>query len=176
MYIAVGVVLAALLFCVAAAKLYLVHSGTEEIVVKLTERTPFAVAARDERSVTLVTKMEFANVGKQVGTIMDAFVRPLLPYEQYDGLEVRGRAEREGAKALAKLGAKEVYAACSHEILTDPAIERINASVLKQLIVTDTIPLGAKKSDKIVVLTIADAIGDVLISIQEHRSVSHLFR
>ncbi|WP_314619961.1 hypothetical protein [uncultured Selenomonas sp.] len=97
MYIAVGVVLAALFFCVAAAKLYLVHSGTEEIVVKLTERTPFAVAARDERSVTLVTKMEFANVGKQVGTIMDAFVRPLLPYEQYDGLEVRGRAEREGA-------------------------------------------------------------------------------
>ena len=55
-------------------------------------------------------------------------------------------------------------------------IERINASVLKQLIVTDTIPLGDKKSDKIVVLTIADAIGDVLISIQDHRSVSHLFR
>ena len=82
----------------------------------------------------------------------------------------------EGAKALAKLGAKEVYAACSHAILTDPAIERINASVLKQLIVTDTIPLGDKKSDKIVVLSMADAIGDVLISIQEHRSVSHLFR
>ena len=82
----------------------------------------------------------------------------------------------EGAKALANLGAKEVYAACSHAILTDPAIERINASVLKQLIVTDTIPLGDKKSDKIVVLTIADAIGDVLISIQDHRSVSHLFR
>ena len=82
----------------------------------------------------------------------------------------------EGAKALANLGAKEVYAACSHAILTDPAIERINASVLKQLIVTDTIPLGDKKSDKIVVLSMADAIGDVLISIQEHRSVSHLFR
>lgn len=97
MYIAVGVVLAALLFCVAAVKLYLIRSGTEEIVVKLTERTPFAVAAQDERSVTLVTKMEFANVGKQVGTIMDAFVRPLMPYEQYDGIEVRGKAEREGA-------------------------------------------------------------------------------
>ena len=82
----------------------------------------------------------------------------------------------EGAKALENLGAKEVYAACSHAILTDPAIERINASALKQLIVTDTIPLGDKTSDKIVVLTLADAIGDVLISIQEHRSVSHLFR
>ena len=82
----------------------------------------------------------------------------------------------EGAKALERLGAKEVYAACSHAILTDPAIERINASALKQLIVTDTVPLGDKKSDKIVVLTLADAIGDVLVSIQEHRSVSHLFR
>ena len=82
----------------------------------------------------------------------------------------------EGAKAIERLGAKEIYAVCSHAILTDPAIERINASALKQLIVTDTIPLGNKKSDKIVVLTLADAIGDVLVSIQEHRSVSHLFR
>ena len=82
----------------------------------------------------------------------------------------------EGAKAIERLGAKEIYAVCSHAILTDPAIERINASALKQLIVTDTIPLGDKKSDKIVVLTLADAIGDVLVSIQEHRSVSHLLR
>ena len=97
MYIAVGVVLAAIFLCIIAVKLFFVKEGTEEVVVKLTERTPLEVTAQDEKSVTLVTKMEFANVGKQVGTIMDAFVRPLLPYEQYDGLEVRGRAEREGA-------------------------------------------------------------------------------
>lgn len=97
MYIAVGVVLAVIVLCVLAVKLYFVRVGMEEIVVKLTERTPFEMAAQDEKSVTLVTKMEFTNVGKQVGTIMDAFVRPLVPYEQYDGLAVRGRAEREGA-------------------------------------------------------------------------------
>ena len=97
MYIAVGVVLAAIFLCIIAVKLFFVKEGTEEVVVKLTERTPLEVTAQDEKSVTLVTKLEFANVGKQVGTIMDAFVRPLLPYEQYDGLEVRGRAEREGA-------------------------------------------------------------------------------
>ena len=97
MYIAVGVVLAAIFFCIIAVKLFFVKKGTEEIVVKLTERTPLEVTAQDEKSVTIVTKLEFANVGKQVGTIMDALVRPLVPYEQYDGLEVRGRAEREGA-------------------------------------------------------------------------------
>lgn len=97
MYIAVGVVLAAIFLCIIAVKLFFVKEGTEEVVVKLTERTPLEVTAQDEKSVTLVTKLEFANVGKQVGTIMDALVRPLVPYEQYDGLEVRGRAEREGA-------------------------------------------------------------------------------
>lgn len=97
MYIAVGVVLAAIFLCIIAVKLFFVKEGTEEVVVKLTERTPLEVTAQDEKSVTLVTRLEFANVGKQVGTIMDALVRPLVPYEQYDGLEVRGRAEREGA-------------------------------------------------------------------------------
>jgi len=97
LYIAVGVVLAAIFLCIIAVKLFFVKEGTEEVVVKLTERTPLEVTAQDEKSVTLVTKLEFANVGKQVGTIMDALVRPLVPYEQYDGLEVRGRAEREGA-------------------------------------------------------------------------------
>ena len=97
MYIAVGVVLAAIFLCIIAVKLFFVKEGTEEVVVKLTERTPLEVTAQDEKSVTLVTKLEFANVGKQIGTIMDALVRPLVPYEQYDGLEVRGRAEREGA-------------------------------------------------------------------------------
>lgn len=97
MYIAVGVVLAAIFLCIIAVKLFFAKEGTEEVVVKLAERTPFEIAAQDEKSVTLVTKLEFANVGKQIGTIMDALVRPLVPYEQYDGLEVRGRAEREGA-------------------------------------------------------------------------------
>lgn len=83
----------------------------------------------------------------------------------------------EGAKALAKLGAREVYACCTHAILSDPAVQRINESNMKKLIVTDTIPLDAsKQSDKIVVLSMADAIGDVIVSICENRPVSDLFK
>ncbi len=83
----------------------------------------------------------------------------------------------EGAKALKKLGASEVYACCSHAILSDPAVQRINESDLKKLIITDTIPLPPEKqSNKIVVLSLADAIGDVIKSIHTHSSVSELFK
>ena len=62
----------------------------------------------------------------------------------------------EGAKALGKFGAKEVYACCTHAILSDPAIARVEASNIKELIITDTIPLAEeKKSSKIKILSVA---------------------
>ena len=82
----------------------------------------------------------------------------------------------EGAKALAARGAKRVLAACSHAILTDPAMERINASVIDQLVITDSIPLAPEKqSEKLVVLSLAQSLADVIVRIQSHRSVSLLF-
>ena len=82
----------------------------------------------------------------------------------------------EGAKALQRLGARSVYACCSHAILSDPAVRRINESNIEKLIITDTIPLPPEKhSEKIVVLSLADAIGDVIMRIHGHRSVSQLF-
>ena len=83
----------------------------------------------------------------------------------------------EGAKALRKLGAKTVIAACTHAVLSKNAVEKINASDIERLVVTDTIPLPPEKqSDKIVVLSMAGAIGDVILNIQTHRSVSLLFK
>ena len=83
----------------------------------------------------------------------------------------------EGARALAKRGAKHIYASCSHAILTDPAVQRINDSPIEKLVITDTIPLPPEKaSDKIVVLSLAEPIADVIMRIQTHRSVSQLFR
>ena len=83
----------------------------------------------------------------------------------------------EGAKALKNLGANRVLAACSHAVLSDPAVERINASCIEKLIITDTIPLTPEKhSEKIVVLSLAEALAGVVIQIQSHRSVSLLFK
>ncbi|MGL5271178.1 MAG: ribose-phosphate pyrophosphokinase, partial [Selenomonadaceae bacterium] len=81
-----------------------------------------------------------------------------------------------GAKALAKMGVKDVYACCSHAILSDPAVKRINESPIKELIITDSIPLPAdKKSEKIVSLSIADMLGDAITLIYQQKSVSQLF-
>ena len=56
-------------------------------------------------------------------------------------------------------------------------MQRINDSPIEKLIITDTIPLPPEKaSDKIVVLSLAEPIADVIIRIQSHRSVSQLFR
>lgn len=83
----------------------------------------------------------------------------------------------EGAKALQRMGARSVYACCSHAILSDPAVRRINESNIEKLIITDTVPLPPEKeSEKIVVRSLADTIGDVIIRIQSHRSVSQLFK
>ena len=83
----------------------------------------------------------------------------------------------EGAKALKRLGAKAVLAACSHGVLSKNAVEKINNSDIEKIVITDTIALPPEKqSEKIVVLSMAKSIGDVILRIQSRRSVSQLFR
>lgn len=80
------------------------------------------------------------------------------------------------ANALIDAGAKEVYACCTHAVLSGPAVERIENSAIKELIVTDTIPLPeSKKSDKIKQLSVAPLLGEAIVRIHEKQSVSSLF-
>jgi ribose-phosphate pyrophosphokinase len=82
----------------------------------------------------------------------------------------------EAAKALSKMGVKSVYACCTHAILSDPAVQRIEDSTIEQLIITNSIPLPKdKESKKIVTLSIADALGDAIVRIFTRQSVSQLF-
>jgi ribose-phosphate pyrophosphokinase len=80
------------------------------------------------------------------------------------------------SKVLIEQGAKEVYACCTHPVLSGPAIERIRQSPIKQLIVTNTIPLPSnKKIDKIRSLSVAPIIGEAVIRVHEELSLSKLF-
>jgi len=83
----------------------------------------------------------------------------------------------QAADALTKQGAKEVYACCTHPVLSGPAIERLKKSQLKEVIVTDTIPLRdeAKKINKIKSLTVAPLLGEAIKRIHYGQSVSSLF-
>lgn len=83
----------------------------------------------------------------------------------------------QAADALVKRGAKEVYACCTHAVLSGPAIARLKDSVIKEVVVTDTIPLNADKIfDKITVLSIAPLFAEALRRIHSEHSVSILFR
>lgn len=81
-----------------------------------------------------------------------------------------------GASALMKMGAKEVYACCTHSVLSGPAIERINESVIKEFIMLNTIALPEnKKSDKFKMLSVAPVFAEAIRRIYEEISVSKLF-
>ncbi len=81
-----------------------------------------------------------------------------------------------GAKALLEYGAKEVYACCTHPVFSGPALERLRSSVIKEVIITNTILLTPEKyCDKFKILSVASLIGEAIIRIHEKRSVSELF-
>jgi ribose-phosphate pyrophosphokinase len=81
-----------------------------------------------------------------------------------------------GSKALKDYGAKDVYVCCTHPVLSGPAISRLQEAPVKEVVVTNTIPLGPEKRvDKIKVLSVAPIFGEAIIRIYEDMSVSKLF-
>ena len=83
----------------------------------------------------------------------------------------------KAAEVLKERGATHVSAYCTHPVLSGPAIERINTSVLDELVVTDTIPLSVDgaASSKIRQLSCAKLLGETIIRIAKEESVSSLF-
>lgn len=92
-YFIVGIIV----FLAIAIKLFLIKEGDAVIDVRADQHTPFKIDEITKDSVTLSTKVEFANTGTQCGTIMDCYVRTLLPYEQFDGVKAEAKAEWEKA-------------------------------------------------------------------------------
>ena len=82
----------------------------------------------------------------------------------------------EAAQALKKAGAKEIYTAVTHPVLSGPAIERIVASPIKELIATNTIPIDdSKMVDKIKVLSVGPLLASAIKRIHNGESISILF-
>jgi ribose-phosphate pyrophosphokinase len=81
------------------------------------------------------------------------------------------------AEKLLERGAKEVHACCSHPVLSGPALERLEESRIKSLVVTNSIPLrgDALQSRKIKVLTVSELLGEAIRRINSEDSVSYLF-
>jgi ribose-phosphate pyrophosphokinase len=93
-----------------------------------------------------------------------------------DMVDTAGTLCGAAAKLLDR-GAKEVHACCSHPVLSGPAIERLEKSCIKSLVVTNSIPLrgDALQCDKITVLSVSELLGEAISRIHSEDSVSYLF-
>ncbi len=114
-----------------------------------------------------------ANIAEVVNVIGDIKNRNCIIID--DMVDTGGSIANAG-KVLMEMGAKGVYVACTHPVLSGPAFERIQDSVIKELVVTDSIPLPEDKyCDKIKVLSVAPLFAEAIHRIYEGLSVSKLF-
>jgi len=83
----------------------------------------------------------------------------------------------EASRVIIEQGAKEVYAFCSHPVLSGPAMDRIENSPIAKLVVTDTIPLSEKaaSSDKVRVISMSGIMGEAILRSHTGDSVTSLF-
>ncbi len=79
------------------------------------------------------------------------------------------------AESILKEGAREVYSTITHPVLSGNAIERISSSLIKEMIVTNTIPLGDEKTEKFTVLSVGPLLAEAIKRIHNNESVSSLF-
>ncbi len=134
-----------------------------------------AFAKRLDASLAIVDKRrEAANISKVMHVIGDVKGKDVIILD--DMIDTAGTTT-QAAQALKDSGAERVLAACSHAVLSGPAIERINNSVLEEVIVTDTIPMDDKMSacKKLKVLSVAPLLSEAIKRINEETSVSSLF-
>jgi ribose-phosphate pyrophosphokinase len=134
-----------------------------------------AYAKRLEASLAIIDKRrEAANVSQVMNIVGDVQDRTCVMVD--DIIDTAGTLT-EGARALVAAGARHVYAAVTHPVLSGPAIKRIEESPLEEVVVTDTIPLRAEAREcgKVQVVSIASLLGEAIRRITNEESVSSLF-
>jgi ribose-phosphate pyrophosphokinase len=134
-----------------------------------------AFAKRLNASLAIIDKRrEKANVSQVMHVIGDVNGKDAILLD--DMIDTAGTITK-AAVAIKENGARKVVAACAHAVLSGPALDRINDSVLEEVIVTNTIPMDSniEKCKKLTVLSVASLLGDAIRRIHEETSVSSLF-
>ncbi|MEN8135684.1 MAG: ribose-phosphate pyrophosphokinase [Thermodesulfobacteriota bacterium] len=138
------------------------------------ERTR-AYAKRLDVDLAIIDKRrERANVAQALNVIGDVSGKRAIMLD--DMVDTAGTL-CAAADILMKAGAKEVYACCSHGVLSGPAIERLENSQIKKLVITNSIPLtgAASTCKKIEVLSVGELLAEAIDRIHSEDSVSSLF-
>ena len=158
---------------------YFIKKGLEDAVV-VTPDLGFAKGGRryaDELGLSLafVEKRRLGNdLRREAMTLIgDVDDRDVLIV---DDLVDTGGSIQQAVEVVQENGARDIYVAFTHAVLSDPATERLGALPIKEIITTDTIPIPREKLlDNITVLTVSKLLGEVILRSHEGRSVGELF-
>jgi len=134
-----------------------------------------AFATRLNASLAIIDKRrEAPNVAQAMNIIGEVRGKAAIVLD--DMVDTAGTLT-QAAQALRDRGSVSIHACCTHPVLSGPAVERIEASSIDSLVVTNTIPLNdkAKTSKRIVVLSVAELLGETIKRIHNSHSVSTLF-
>ncbi|MEF9475536.1 MAG: ribose-phosphate pyrophosphokinase [Candidatus Mariimomonas ferrooxydans] len=134
-----------------------------------------AFAKRLNASLAIIDKRrEDTNVSQVMNVIGDVKGKDAILFD--DMIDTAGTIT-QAVSAIKENGAKEIIAACTHAVLSSSAIEKINASGLKEVIVTNTIAMENKQKmcKKLTVLSVAPLLGEAIKRIHDESSVSSLF-
>jgi len=134
-----------------------------------------AFAKRLEVSLAIIDKRRDApNIAEAMNIIGEVEGKTAIMLD--DMVDTAGTLA-QAARALKMRGASNLYACCTHPVLSGPAIERIEESPIDKLVVTNTIPLSEKARNcrKIVVLSVSELLGETIKRIWTSHSVSTLF-
>ena len=125
--------------------------------------------------IAMVDKRREGNDDRAIGTTIIGDVKDKNAIIFDDEIDTAGSI-METVNVLEKFGVKAIYAACTHAVLSGPAIERIQKSAIKELVVTNTIPLTEEKQiDKIKVVSIAPLFAETIRRLNEKKPLGELF-
>ena len=157
----------------------LVKDHVEDFVVVATDagssKNAYKYARRLGTQIALVDKRRDGNDDKAIAGHVVGEVNGKTCIIFDDEIDTAG-SMMEAVRVLKENGAGDVYAACTHGVLSADAIEKIKDPSLKELVITNTIPLTEeKKIDKIKVLDIAPLFGKAILKIHRGEAIGDLF-
>jgi ribose-phosphate pyrophosphokinase len=158
---------------------YFIHKGLRDLVV-VTD-LGFAKRARTfaeliDAPLAIIEKRRVGNLDQAevLNVIGEVHGRRAIIVD--DEIDTAGTL-METVRALEREGVTEIYATATHAVLSDPAIARIEASSLREVVLTDSIPIpAAKRTPRITVLSVAPLIGEAIRRIHRGESVGALFQ
>lgn len=125
--------------------------------------------------IALVDKRRDGNDDRAIATSVIGEIKGKNALVFDDEIDTAGTI-MEAVQVIKNFGAKDVYVGCTHGVLSGPAIERISKSEVKEVVMTNTIPLTKEKQiDKIVVVSISELFAEAIKRIHEETSIGELF-